>query len=76
MKRLLLALVLSVFTVSAFAFPLEGDSERNAEIIRSGAYKTGVPLPNTDTSWKVQVDGKEYKCDYSNTGSKEIICKE
>lgn len=75
MKRYLLVLMLSIFTVSAFAFPLKGDSERNAEIIRTGAYKTGVPLPNTDTSWKVQVEGKELKCDYSNIGSNEIICK-
>lgn len=74
MKKFIL-LLLCIFAVNAWAFPLEGDSERNAEIIRAGAYKTGVPLPNTDTSWKVKANGKEYKCDYSNTGSNEIICE-
>lgn len=75
MKRLLLVLVLSVFTVSAWSFPGKHASQINEEIIRTEAYKTGVSLPNTDTSWKVQIDGKEYKCEYSNTGSNEIICK-
>lgn len=75
MKRLLLVLLLSVFAVNAWGFPGKHASQINEEIIRTEAYKTGGPIPNTDTSWKVQVDGKEYKCDYSNTGSEEIICR-
>lgn len=75
MKRLLLVLLLSVFAVNAWGFPGKHASQINEEIIRTEAYKTGGPISNTDTSWKVQVDGKEYKCDYSNTGSEEIICR-
>lgn len=74
MKRLLLVLLLSVFVVSAWAFPVKYYSELNAEFIRNGMEVKGERVIN-DTSWKVQIDGKEYKCEYSNTGSNEIICK-
>ena len=74
MKHLLFLMLLSVFTVSAWGFPCKYDSEVNAEFIRNGMKVHGSRTIN-DTSWKVQVEGKEYKCDYSNTGSNEIICK-
>ena len=74
MKRLLLLLVLSVFTVSAWCFPSKEASRLNAEFIRNGMEGKGERVIN-DTSWKVKIDGKEYKCDYSNTGSNEIVCK-
>ena len=74
MKRLLLVLLLSVFTVSANAVPVKYYSELNAEFIRNGMEVKGERVIN-DTSWKVKANGKEYKCDYSNTGSNEIICE-
>ena len=74
MKRLLLVLLLSVFTVNVWGLPVKFDSEINAEFIRNGMKVDGERVIN-DTSWKMQMDGKEYKCDYSNTGSKEIICR-
>lgn len=74
MKRYLLVLMLSVFTVNVWGLPVKFDSEINAEFIRNGMKVDGERVIN-DTSWKMQMDGKEYKCDYSNTGSREIICK-
>lgn len=74
MKRLLLVLILSVFAVNVDAFPLKEASRLNAEFIRNGMEVKGERVIN-DTSWKVQVEGKEYKCDYSRTGSNEIICE-
>lgn len=74
MKHLLLVLLLSVFSVSVWAFPCKVCSEMNAEFIRNGMEVKGERVIN-DTSWKMQIDDKEYKCDYSNTGSREIICK-
>lgn len=74
MKKFIL-LLLCIFAVNAWAFPCKECSELNAEFIRNGMEVKGERVIN-DTSWKVKVDGKEYKCDYSNTGSKEIICKE
>lgn len=74
MKRLLLVLLLSVLSASAWSFPCKVCSEINAEFIRNGMEVKGERVIN-DTSWKMQIDGKEYKCDYSNTGSREIICK-
>jgi len=74
MKRLLLVLLLSVFSVSAKAVPVKYYSELNAEFIRNGMEVKGERVIN-DTSWKVKANGKEYKCDYSNTGSNEIICE-
>lgn len=76
MKRLLLVLLLSVFAVNAWGFHVKSISEHNAESIRTGAYKHSQGyIHSNDTSWTVKADGKEYKCDYSNTGSNEIVCE-
>ena len=76
MRRCLLVLLLSLFAVNAWSFPRPGDSELFSESIRTKAYQHGSGyIHHKDTSWTVKAEGKEYKCDYSNTGSREIICK-